>query len=96
MNDIYLWILGTMSTVILGFLGYFFKENISILKALKKVVEDLSIKFAVHEESNKAMFKVVDNHEERLSDIEKSHVELKLKVNYSEEILKRFKDGTYN
>ena len=96
MTTIALWIFGILITIILGFIGYFLKENITVLHGLREAVDDIVVKFAVHEESNRNTLDKVDNLDDRTKFLERDHVELKLKINSHETILNNFKDGTYN
>ena len=95
MNSETIWILGILISIILS-LVYLFKENISVLKSLKLAVEDMMIRLAIHQESEKSVMRNIASHQDRIQSVENQQVELKLKVNMHETILNRYKDGTYN
>ena len=96
MNSETIWMLGILISIILSLVIYLFKENISVLKSLKLAVEDMMIRLAVHQESEKFVIKSIESHQDRIQSVENQQVELKLKVNFHETILNQFKDGTNN
>ena len=87
MNAIAIWIFGILITIILGLIGYFLKENISVLNGLKQMVDNIVVRFAVHEEANKNTLNKIDELDDRTKCLEEQHIDLKMKVNSHDVII---------
>lgn len=88
--DLFLWLIGVLATGGLGLLIYFVRENISVLRKLNHTVNDILIKFAVHEENNSNLHSNVEKLDGRVDRHDEDIETLKIDVHGLKDKIKKY------
>ena len=79
-DEVIRWILGALGTIAFSLIVYFLKENISTLKDLSKVIAACRIEFEVHKTEDKRVVEDVEELKRDVKEVQKEHVEFKLRL----------------
>ena len=79
-DEIVQWVLGFLGTVAFSLIVYFLKENISTLKELNKIIASFRTEFEVHKNEDKHVVSDVEILKKDMKDVQKEHVEFKLRL----------------